>query len=67
MRKRQRDGIDDVLQMGITFGRPKAKVTEDFKSSDSVALGFAKVVRNHHKVSSNKFGESNKVYKKSLL
>src|SRR6476660_10439654 len=31
IRKRQREGIDLALQMGVTFGRPKAKITEEFK------------------------------------
>jgi DNA invertase Pin-like site-specific DNA recombinase len=31
IRKRQREGIDVALKMGVTFGRPKAKITEDFK------------------------------------
>ncbi|OAH54295.1 DNA recombinase [Domibacillus aminovorans] len=29
--KRQREGIDLALQKGIAFGRPKVKVTEEFK------------------------------------
>lgn len=31
IRKRQREGIDVALQNGVPFGRPKAKVTEEFK------------------------------------
>jgi DNA invertase Pin-like site-specific DNA recombinase len=31
IRKRQREGIDVGLQMGVTFGRQKAKIPEDFK------------------------------------
>ena len=31
IRKRQREGIDVALQNGTVFGRPKVKVTEDFK------------------------------------
>ncbi|MBT2674634.1 recombinase family protein [Streptomyces sp. ISL-14] len=30
IRKRQREGIDVALQNGVPFGRPKAKVTEEF-------------------------------------
>lgn len=32
IRKRQREGIDVALQMGVKFGRPKAKITDDFKN-----------------------------------
>ncbi|MEY9870462.1 DNA invertase Pin-like site-specific DNA recombinase [Peribacillus sp. B2I2] len=28
--KRQREGIDVALKYGVSFGRPKAQVTEDF-------------------------------------
>ncbi|WP_408008304.1 recombinase family protein [Pseudalkalibacillus sp. A8] len=31
IRKRQREGIDAALKNGISFGRPKAKITEEFK------------------------------------
>ncbi|WP_079524987.1 MULTISPECIES: recombinase family protein [Halobacillus] len=30
IRKRQREGIDVAMQKGITFGRPKAKITDEF-------------------------------------
>lgn len=30
IRKRQREGIDVALKNGVPFGRPKAKVTEEF-------------------------------------
>ncbi|MFE4897935.1 recombinase family protein [Peribacillus butanolivorans] len=31
IRKRQREGIDVALKNGVSFGRPKAQVTEEFK------------------------------------
>ncbi|MCQ6282366.1 recombinase family protein [Bacillus sp. EB600] len=31
IRKRQREGIDVALQIGVKFGRPKAKITEEFE------------------------------------
>ncbi|NCT39910.1 recombinase family protein [Bacillus sp. EB93] len=31
IRKRQREGIDVAIQKGVTFGRPKAQVSEEFK------------------------------------
>ena len=33
IRKRQREGIDVALQNGIVFGRPKVKVTAEFKQA----------------------------------
>ncbi|MGE7595634.1 recombinase family protein [Peribacillus frigoritolerans] len=30
IRKRQREGIDVALQNGVSFGRPKAQITEEF-------------------------------------
>lgn len=31
IRKRQREGIDLALKNGVSFGRPKARITEEFK------------------------------------
>lgn len=31
IRKRQREGIDVALKNGVSFGRPKATITDDFK------------------------------------
>ncbi|HZG70483.1 MAG TPA: recombinase family protein, partial [Chondromyces sp.] len=31
IRKRQREGIDVALKNGVTFGRPKVQLTEEFK------------------------------------
>lgn len=46
IRKRQREGIDIALRNGISFGRPKAKTTEEFeevykrwKSNELTAVG----------------------------
>ncbi|OES45886.1 recombinase family protein [Domibacillus iocasae] len=33
IKKRQREGIDVALQMGVTFGRPKAHITDEFIQS----------------------------------
>lgn len=33
IRKRQREGIDVALQNGVSFGRPKVQITEEFNRS----------------------------------